>query len=232
MAKSKWSMRVTPQTLVLPTYPAPLELRTPRLLLRQWKESDFDAWAEMNADTQVRKYFPRPLTREDARGEFDRISGGIKQRGWGMWAVEVPGVTPFIGFVGLNPPMFPAPWQPGVEIGWRLAQSAWGQGYATEAAEASLYFAFEHLQLTSVLALSVTTNSPSHAVMERIGMQRWHGMEFDHPRVPADWPLKNHIVHRIDADAWQALRAKREALVETPAFKRVSKKNGLKKPAK
>ena len=232
MSKSKSSMRAAPPTLVLPTYPAPLELRTPRLLLRQWKESDFDAWAEMNADARVRQYFPRPLTTEDARGEFERISGGIKQRGWGMWAVEVPSVVPFIGFVGLNPPMFPAPWQPGVEIGWRLAQRAWGKGYATEAAEASLYFAFEHLQLPAVLALSVTTNTPSHAVMARIGMQRWHGMEFDHPRVPSDWPLKHHIVHRINATDWQSLRTKREMQAKTPALKGVSKANRLKTPAK
>jgi RimJ/RimL family protein N-acetyltransferase len=232
MAKPKWSAQVIPQTLVLPTFAAPMELRTPRLLLRQWKESDFDAWAEMNADTQVRKYFPRALNRDEARGEFDRISGGIQQRGWGMWAVEVPGVVPFIGFVGLNPPMFPAPWQPNVEIGWRLARIAWGKGYATEGAEASLFFAFEHLRLASVLALSVTTNAPSHAVMERIGMQRWHGMEFDHPRVPSDWPLRNHLVHRIDASDWHALRAKRIGNEQTQASTSVSKAKRLKTPAR
>ncbi|HEX4858423.1 MAG TPA: GNAT family N-acetyltransferase [Usitatibacteraceae bacterium] len=220
-----------PDPLVLPTFPAPVELRTERLLLRQWKDSDADAWAAMNADPEVRKYFPKVNTREESQGEMDRIRAGIAQRGWGMWAVEVPGVSPFIGFVGLNPPGFPAPWQPGVETGWRLAREAWGKGYATEGAEASLYFAFEYLRLPEVLALSVVPNKPSHAVMERIGMKRWHGMEFDHPRTPTDWPLRNHIVHRIRATEWHQLRKARIGNLKTPAPARTSGQNRPKRRA-
>jgi RimJ/RimL family protein N-acetyltransferase len=198
--------------LVLPTFPAPVELRTPRLLLRQWKDSDADAWAAMNADPAVRKYFPKVYTREESQGEMDRIRGSIAQRGWGMWAMEIPGVMHFAGFVGLNAPGFPAPWQPGVEIGWRLPVAVWGKGYATEAAEASLYFAFEHLRLPQVIALSVVPNKPSHAVMKRIGMTRWHGVEFDHPRAPADWKWKQHIVHLITRKTWKARRKKMAAV--------------------
>ncbi len=189
-------------SLVLRTFASPVEIRTPRTLLRAWKESDREAWAAMNADDEVRKYFPKVLTREESDAEFERINSGVKQRGWGMWALEIPGAHPFSGFVGLNPPAYDAVWQPAVEIGWRLAQDTWHKGYATEAAQAAMQFAFEHLQLPQVLALSVTTNTPSHMVMDRLGMTRWHGMEFDHPRVPIDWPLKNHIVHRIDRDTW------------------------------
>lgn len=189
-------------SLVLRTFASPVEIRTPRTLLRAWKESDREAWAAMNADDEVRKYFPKVLTPDESDGEFDRLDGGVKQRGWGMWALEIPGAHPFAGFVGLNPPAYQAVWQPAVEIGWRLAQHTWHQGYATEAAHAAMQFAFEHLHLPQVLALSVTTNTPSHKVMDRLGMTRWHGMEFDHPRVPTDWPLKNHIVHRIDCDTW------------------------------
>ena len=189
--------------LVLKTFAAPVELRTPRLLLRQWKESDADPWCEMNADAEVRKYFPKVNAREDSIGEMTRIRDGIVQRGWGMWAVEVPGVAPFIGFIGLNPPGFPAPWQPAVEIGWRLKKDAWHQGYATEGAMAAMQFAFAHLALPQVLALSVVPNTPSHRVMERLGMTRWRGMEFDHPRVPQDWPLKNHLVHRVTEREWR-----------------------------
>lgn len=198
--------------LVLPTFPSPVELRTSRLLLRQWKDSDADPWAAMNADPKVRQYFPKVLAREDALGEMDRIRAGIAQRGWGMWAMEIPGVMPFAGFVGINAPGFPAPWQPAVEIGWRLPVDAWGKGYATEAAEASLYFAFEHLRLPQVIALSVVPNKPSHAVMERLGMKRWHGVEFDHPRVPADWHLKRHIVHLMTRKTWTARRKKMAAV--------------------
>ena len=192
----------TAPSLLLRTFASPVEIRTPRVLLRAWKETDRDAWALMNADAAVRQYFPTVLTREDADGEFERISGTVRQRGWGMWALEIPGKHAFAGFVGLNPPAYEAIWQPAVEIGWRLAQDTWHQGYATEAAEAAVEFAFEHLQLPQVLALSVTTNTPSHNVMDRLGMSRWHGMEFDHPRVPADWPLKQHIVHRLMRDVW------------------------------
>lgn len=184
-------------SLMLRTFAAPIELRTPRVLLRQWKDSDSDAWAAMNADPQVRRYFPAVLSRTEAQAEADRIRSAIAQRGWGMWALEVPGVHSFAGFVGLNVPGFEAPWMPAVEIGWRLACAAWHKGYATEGAAAALNFAFTHLELPQVVAMSVPANAPSHNVMERLGMLRDPGADFDHPRVPIDSPLKRHILHRI-----------------------------------
>ena len=106
-------------TLVLRTFTSPIELRTPRVLLRQWKDSDIDAWAAMNADPEVRRFFPAVLNRAEAQAEADRIRASITQRGWGMWALEIPGVHPFSGFVGLSLPGYEAPWMPAVEIGWR-----------------------------------------------------------------------------------------------------------------
>ena len=96
-------------TLLLRTFVSPVEMRTPRVLLRQWKESDIEVWCEMNADADVRKYFPKINSREDSLAESDRIRTSIRQRGWGMWALEVPGVHPFAGFVGLNAPVLPHP---------------------------------------------------------------------------------------------------------------------------
>ena len=189
-------------TLLLKTYASPVELRTPRLLLRQWKDDDLDAWCEMNADAEVRKYFASVNKRVDSEGEASRAKANIAHRGWGFWAIEVPAVDTFIGFVGLHAPPFPAPWQPAVEIGWRLKRASWRHGYATEAAMAARNFAFNQLELPQIIAMSVVTNEPSHRVMHRIGMTRWEGMEFDHPRVPEDWPLKRHIVHRITRDEW------------------------------
>jgi len=190
-------------TLVLRTYPAPIELRTPRVLLRQWKDSDIDAWASMNADPQVRLYFPGLLSRADAQAEAERIRAAIAQRGWGLWALEVPGVHAFAGFAGLSVPGYEAPWMPAVEIGWRLMPTAWHKGYATEAAMAALDFAFTRLELPQVVALSVPNNAPSHHVMDRIGMVRDAAADFDHPRVPDDSPLKRHILHRISAKQWR-----------------------------
>jgi RimJ/RimL family protein N-acetyltransferase len=189
--------------LVLRTFAAPVELRTPRVLLRQWKDSDADAWAAMNADPEVRRFFPSVLSRTEAQGEADRIRAGITQRGWGLWAVEVPGVHAFAGFVGLNVPGFEAPWMPAVEIGWRLAPATWHSGYATEGAAAALHFAFTQLELPQVVAMSVPTNGPSHRVMDRIGMARDPGADFDHPRVPDGSPLKRHILHRIERGQWR-----------------------------
>jgi len=195
-------------TLVLRTFAAPMELRTPRVLLRQWKDSDSDAWAAMNADPEVRRYFPTVLNRAEAQAEADRIRGAIAQRGWGMWALEIPGVHPFAGFVGLSVPGYEAPWMPAVEIGWRLAPTAWHQGYASEGATAALAFAFTHLELPQVVALSVPTNTPSHNVMHRIGMLRDAAADFDHPRVPEDSPLRRHILHRIAPEQWRRHCAK------------------------
>jgi len=186
--------------LRLRTFASPFELRTRRLLLRQWKDSDYAAWAVMNADAEVRKYFPKVLNREDADGEATRIRAGIAQRGWGMWAIEVPGVHPFVGFVGLSVPAIDVAWMPAVEVGLRLARDAWGQGYATEAAAAALHFAFNELALNEVVAMSVVPNTPSHRVMDRLGMVRDPAADFDHPRVPQDWALKRHILHRITAE--------------------------------
>ncbi len=190
-------------TLLLRTFGAPVELRTPRILLRQWKDGDLDKWIEMNADPEVRKFYPKVNTPEVSLDEATRMRAHITQRGWGLWAVEVPGTAPFVGMVGLNLPAYEAAWQPAVEIGWRLAPEFWQRGYATEAASAALHFAFTSLELPQVIALSVAPNTPSHKVMERLGMTRDPSADFDHPRVPPEWPLKRHFVHRISRETWQ-----------------------------
>ena len=193
--------------LMLRTFAAPVELRTPRVLLRQWKDSDLDAWAVMNADPEVRRYFHSVLSPEEALGEAARIRANIAQRGWGMWALEVPGVHPFAGFVGLSLPGYAAPWMPAVEVGWRLAPAAWHKGYATEGAMAALHFAFTQLELPEVVAMSVPTNLPSHGVMERMGMVRDPAADFDHPLVPAGSAFKRLILHRITPQQWRTHQA-------------------------
>lgn len=187
-------------TLPLPTFPATVELRTPRTLLRDWRDSDLDPWIEMNADPEVRRHFPKVNTREDSLGEAVRIRANLARQGWGMWALEIPGVDPFAGFVGLNVPTFAAPWQPAVEVGWRLARTAWQQGFATEAAAVALQFAFEKLALQQVIAISIATNIPSHKVMARLGMSRDATADFVHPSLSTDG---QHFLHRISREAWQ-----------------------------
>ncbi len=182
--------------LVVPVLAQPVELHTKRCVLRLWKDSDLAPWCEMNADADVRRYFPSVATQEQARGEAQRCRDAIAQRGWGMWALEVPGVLPFAGFVGLAVPHYDAPWIPAVEIGWRLMRSAWGQGLASEAAQAALDFGFTHLKLHEIVAITVPSNTPSRRVMDRLGMVHDEAGDFDHPRIEAAHPLHRHVLYR------------------------------------
>lgn len=185
--------------LVLPTLAAPVELHTRRCVLRQWQDSDLEPWAEMNADPEVRRYFPSVLDAEQAGTEAGRCRDAIAQRGWGMWALEIPGAFRFAGFVGLNAPHYDAPFIPAVEIGWRLTRAAWGQGFATEAAQAALEFAFDRLALREVIAIAVPANAASLRVMERLGMTHDAAGDFDHPRIAAGHPLRRHVLYRTAA---------------------------------
>jgi RimJ/RimL family protein N-acetyltransferase len=191
--------------LALRTFVAPIELRTRRCVLHPWKDSDLAPWCAMNADADVRRWFPSPATEEQALGEAGRCRDAIAQRGWGMWALEVPGVLPFAGIVGLHAPHYDAPWTPAVEIGWRLPRAAWGQGLATEAARAALGFGFIELGLRQIVAITVPGNAPSRRVMSRLGMAHDEAGDFDHPLIDAGHPLRLHVLYRLRRDAWQRL---------------------------
>ncbi len=176
---------------------ATIELRSPRVLLRQWQDSDRGPFAALNADPEVMEYFPGMLSRADSDALADRITTGIAERGWGLWAAEVTGTGAFAGFVGLNPANFDAPFTPAVEIGWRLARSHWGQGIATEAAHAVLDYAFGGLTLDEIVSFTSTTNVRSQRVMQNLGMQHDPADEFEHPALPEDHPLRRHVLYRI-----------------------------------
>jgi RimJ/RimL family protein N-acetyltransferase len=168
-------------------------IRTERLVLRQWRDSDRDPFAALNGDPETMRFFPAPLTREDSDALVDRASAHIAEHGWGLWAVEVADGAPFIGFVGLSRPRF-APEL--VEVGWRLHRDHWGNGYATEAARECLRYGFEELGLGEIVSFTTVANTPSRRVMERIGMTHDPSRDFDHPNTP-DWPLKRHVFYAI-----------------------------------
>jgi RimJ/RimL family protein N-acetyltransferase len=177
------------------------ELTTGRLLLRQWRDEDLAPFAALNADPEVMRYFPAPLTRTQS-DEFARFAQGmIAVHGWGLWAVEVRGGAPFIGFVGLNRPRFEAHFTPAIEIGWRLDRPQWGQGYATEAAAAALTFAFEEPDCSEVVSFTSLINEPSLRVMRRLGMSHDPADDFDHPAL-ADGPLRRHALYRMPREQW------------------------------
>ena len=102
-----------------------------------------------------------------------------------------------MGFVGLNQPTWQAAFTPCTEIGWRLARSAWGKGYATEAAHAALAVAFGPVGLEEVVSFTTVENARSRAVMERLGMTHDPAEDFDHPNLPADSPVRRHVLYRL-----------------------------------
>jgi RimJ/RimL family protein N-acetyltransferase len=174
-----------------------MELRTDRLLLRRWRDSDREPFARMNADREVMRFFPAPLSRAESDAFIDRIERQFDERGFGLWAVEIPGVAPFIRDVGLSVPRFEAHFMPAVEVGWRLDRPFWGRGYATEAARAATADAFERIGLKQIVSFTIPINLPSIRVMERLGMTRNPDDDFDHPGVPARHPYRRHVLYRL-----------------------------------
>lgn len=172
-------------------------ISTSRLLLRRWRPEDRRAFAEINADPVAMEFLPQPLAGRDSGALADRIERHFDEHGFGFWAVEAPGTAAFIGMVGLAWVSFPAPFAPAVEIGWRVSPKFWGRGYATEAASAALAYGFDTLGLDEIVAFTTVTNVRSRAVMERIGMTRDASQDFEHPMLPADHPLRPHVLYRI-----------------------------------
>jgi RimJ/RimL family protein N-acetyltransferase len=185
--------------------PMPIpELRTPRLLLRAWREEDLAPFAEMNRDPAVMEHFPGLLSREESDDLASRIRIHFERNGFSFWAVEEEAAG-FIGMVGLVATRYEAHFTPAIEIGWRLASSAWGHGYATEAALACLAFGFEELQREEIVSMTVARNHRSRRVMEKIGMHRSEADDFDHPLVE-EGPLKRHVLYRLTRAGWSSSR--------------------------
>jgi len=183
-----------------------IEAETARLRLRQWRDADYLPFARLNADPEVMQYFLATLGRAESDAMADRCRQSIATLGWGLWAVERKDDGAFIGFVGLNEPAAALPFSPCVEIGWRLARAAWGQGYASEAAREALRVGFEQLRLDEIVSFTALGNRRSRAVMERLGM-REDGQAFEHPSVPEGHPLRPHCLYRLSRAAWHAGRA-------------------------
>jgi ribosomal-protein-alanine N-acetyltransferase len=167
--------------------------------MRPWRAADRAPFAALNADPEVMRHFPAPMSREESDAFADAAAARIETDGWGLWALEVRETGAFIGFTGLNPATFEAHFTPAVEVGWRLAHQAWGHGYATEAARAAVRFGFEELGLGEIVSFTAAGNARSRAVMERLGMTQDPDGDFDHPRVPEGSALRRHVLYRLAA---------------------------------
>jgi len=194
-----------------------IELETPRLRLRAWRDGDLDALVELCSDPLVMRYFPELLSRDECAAAMARSRIHFARFGFGFWALELKSDGRFIGMAGLAWSRLQLPFCPAVEIGWRLAHEHWGQGFAREAAEASLACGFERLQLREVVAYTAAINEPSLGVMQALGMRHEPADDFDHPMIPEGHPLRPHSLYRITRDDWVALR--RNALPVEPLLR-------------
>lgn len=190
----------------------PLRIELDRLVLREWRDADVGPFAAICADPTVMAHFPATLTRAEAAAFVDRARAAWERDGVGLWAVELTDRAPtgpaaFVGFVGLAPAEVAG--DDLVEVGWRLAHAHWGNGYAPEAATAALAVAFLALGRDEVVSFTTAGNLPSQRVMDKIGMRRDPGRDFDHPRVdPATHPhLVRHLLWSIGRDEFLALHA-------------------------
>ncbi len=174
------------------------ELRTARVLLRGWRDADRAPYAALNADPVVMEHFPSTLTAEQSDAMIDRMMRHWADHGFGLWAVERLDTTALIGFVGLSAPTFTADFTPCIEVGWRLARSHWGNGFAPEVGRAALDWGFANLALPNDEIVSFTTvaNTKSRRVMEKLGMTHDPQRDFDHPLVP-DWSGCRHVLYCI-----------------------------------
>lgn len=173
--------------------------RTERLLLRQWQDRDRGPFAALNADPEVMRHFPSLLSEKQSEEMRERIQADLAARGWGLWALERRDTGAFVGFTGLSVPRFEAAFTPCVEVGWRLARPAWGQGLAAEAARAALEVAFAQVGLEEVVSFTTRRNVRSRAVMARLGMTHDPDDDFDHPSIAGGDPLRRHVLYRLKA---------------------------------
>ncbi|KPZ58532.1 GNAT family N-acetyltransferase [Pseudoalteromonas sp. P1-7a] len=177
-------------------------LTTERLILRQWKSEDHAPFAELNSCKEVMEYFPNTLNEVESTNLALKLAQLISERGWGLWAVEEKKTSKFIGFVGLHNSSAELEVSPATEIGWRLSKQFWGKGYATEAAEKVLEFAFNDLNIESVISFTAVVNKPSQKVMCRLKMTNTE-QNFKHPLV-SNTQLKEHVLYKITKDEWVA----------------------------
>lgn len=166
---------------------------TERLGLRRWIESDIKPFTEMNKDVDVMKYFPKTLTDTETFEMVQRINVHFDKNNFGLFAVENKPTRQFIGFTGFAVPTFDSFFTPCIEIGWRYKKEVWGQGFATEAANACLKYGFDTLQFGKVVSFTSAINLNSEKVMKKIGMTRVGA--FDHPKIEVTNILCKHVLY-------------------------------------
>ena len=185
---------------------AEVAAETERLRLREWKDGDEDAFYAIMNTSSVMRHLGGVQTPEQWREAYQRLRGYTEAFGHTFWIIEDKAASEIQGFCGLK--RVNAPGAGDLtgqhEIGWRLRESAWGQGIAKEAAIASLDLAFGRFAAPHVIALTVPANLESQGLMERLGMTRRPDLDYVDQRFGPE--LNPSLVWRIDAGDWPAAR--------------------------
>ena len=172
-------------------------IETERVILRTWEDDDVDAYYRINQDPKVIELLRGPLTMQEAKDFIAFVNQQFDKIGYTLWAAEEKYSGKLMGFIGLDPLKWEAPFGPCVEIGWRLGSEYWEKGYATEGAKAALEYGFKKCGLKEIVSFTVPANIRSIRVMEKIGMQRDLSGDFAHPKLSPDHKLSKHVLYRI-----------------------------------
>lgn len=167
---------------------------TPRLGLRNWQESDITPMSLLNQDKKVMEFFPATPTLEQTENFIRRMQAQFEKTGYCYYAVDRLDTGNFIGFIGMMYQDYESTFTPAVDIGWRLNQAAWGNGFATEGAKACLTYGFETLELEEIYSVASVINIKSERVMQKIGMEKID--TFDHPKLLKVEHLKTCVLYR------------------------------------
>jgi RimJ/RimL family protein N-acetyltransferase len=176
-----------------------LHLETPRLILRPFEESDHAPFAAMNQDPEVMHFFASTFTPEESDQHIARYQLQLERDGFSFCVATHKQTGDFLGIIGMQTMYIAVPNlpQPAVELGWRLAAHAHGQGYATEGAQAFVDHA-RQLNLPSVVAITTPDNLASQNVMRKLGMTARRELTFDHPLIAPDHPRRQHVLYSLE----------------------------------
>jgi RimJ/RimL family protein N-acetyltransferase len=178
---------------------AEVAAETERLLLRAWKLADRAEYARYVNTPAVCRHVGGVQDEEQLNAAFERLEGYQRDTGHTFWVVERKSDGALLGFCGLKVANVPGtPVDGDIEIGWRLREDAWGQGYAREAAAAAIDWAWSNLDCARVVSFTIPANTASWGLMERLGMTRRRDLDFAHPHFAPDHPLSQHITYVIE----------------------------------
>ncbi len=170
--------------------------KSERLGFRNWTENDKTKMGMINSDPKVMEYFPTIPTQEQTNDFIDRMKTQFTESGFCYFAVDKFESNEFIGFIGIAKQTFESDFTPCVDIGWRLAQTEWGKGFATEGAKKCLDFAFNEIGLSNIKSICPETNNKSENVMKKIGMKKTK--IFNHPLLSEFKELEKCVLYEIE----------------------------------